>query len=134
MRDGVSLRRAAAEYGIDPRTVERYAGSALRRRKNGRYAAKASDTLLRRLVVPVHGGQVEVVVRGSKVASQIAKRSAAQREFLASGDDTEMRSLAEIPVLDAYGNEVPFLTDLDELERLGAAGVLSFESIYARAG
>ena len=28
---------------------------------------------------------------------------------------------------------MPLLTDLDELERLGAAGVLSFQSLYARA-
>lgn len=132
MRDGVSLRRASAELGIDPRTVVRYAGSALRRTKSGRYAAKSSDTAFRRLVVPAQGGQIEVVIRGSRVASEIGKRSAAQREFLASGDDTRMRKLQRTRLLDASGHEIPFLTDLEELERLGDAGLLEFESIYAR--
>jgi len=35
-------------------------------------------------------------------------------------------------IADTKGRRVPLLTDLDELERLGAAGTLSFESIYAK--
>ncbi|MFY9738285.1 MAG: hypothetical protein WAK11_04445 [Candidatus Cybelea sp.] len=37
-------------------------------------------------------------------------------------------------VLDAEGREVPFLTDLDELERQGDLGLLSYESIYPQRG
>ena len=134
MREGVSLRRAAAEYGIDPRTVVKFGGSALRKTSGGRYAAKPSDNLLRVMVVPVHGGRVEVAVRGSRAASELGKRAAAQREFLATGDDTKLRQLSKNKILDASGRDVPFLIDLDELERQGDLGVLSFESIYARRG
>ncbi len=133
MREGVSLKRASAEFGIDPRTVVRFAGSALRQTESGRYIARRSDNLLRKLVVNVHGGgQPEFIVRGSRAAHDLAERSAAQGYFVATGDDSKLRKLKDRKIYDASGREIPFLTDLDELERLGDAGVLSFESIYAR--
>jgi hypothetical protein len=133
MREGVSLKSAAVEYGVDPRTVVKLGGSALRK-TSGRFAAKPSDTLFRPLVVPVQGGRIEVGVRGSRAASELSKRAIAQREFLATGDDTKLRKLRKSKVLDASGREVPFLTDEDELARQGDLGALSFESIYARRG
>jgi hypothetical protein len=134
MREGSSLKRAAVEYGIDPRTVVKLGGSALTKTKGGRYAAKRSDVLFRPLTVTVHGGRIEVGVRGSRAASEIAKRAAAQREFLATGDDTKLRQLRKTKILDASGREIPFLTDEDELARQGDLGMLSYESIYARRG
>lgn len=134
MREGVSLKSASAEYGVDPRTVVKLGGSALRKTQGGRYAAKPSDTLFRPLVVPVRGGRIEVGVRGSRAASELSKRAIAQREFLATGDDTKLRRLRKTKVLDASGREVPFLTDEDELARQGDLGALSYESIYARRG
>jgi hypothetical protein len=132
MREGASLTRASAEYGVDRRTVIRLGGSALRKDKAGRYKAAASDNLLRVLVVPVHGGREEFAVRGSRAASMISEQSRAQGHFLATGDDSKLRKLRGKRIKDASGREIPFLTDLDELERLGDAGVLQFESIYAR--
>jgi hypothetical protein len=134
MREGVSLKTAAVEYGVDSRTVVKLGGSALRKTSGGRYAAKRSDDLLRVLLVPVHGGRVEVAVRGSRAASELAKRAAAQREYLTTGDDAKLGELSKTKILDASGREVPFLTDLDELERQGDLGALSYESIYARRG
>lgn len=132
MREGASLTRASAEYGVDPRTVVRLGGSALRKDKAGRYRAKASDNLLRVLGVPVYGGREAFAVRGSHAATAISERSRAQGHFLATGDESKLRKLRGKKIKDASGREVPFLTDLDELERLGDAGVLQFESIYAR--
>ena len=134
MREGHSLKSAAAEYGVDPRTVVKLGGSALSKTKGGRYAAKPSDSLFRPLVVLVHGGRVEVGVRGSRAASELSKRAIAQREFLATGDDTKLRKLRKTKILDASGREIPFLTDEEELARQGDLGALSFESIYARRG
>ena len=114
-----------------PSTVAKLGKSALRKTKSGRYAAKPSDNLLRVLVVPVHGGRVEVGVLGSRKAKIIADRSNAQRRF-AHGDASQLHALEGVTVLDASGREVPFLTDLDELERQADLGMLSFESIYAR--
>jgi hypothetical protein len=134
MRDGVSLKSAAAGYGVDPRTVVKLGGSALRKTEGGRYAAKPGDNLFRPLVVPVHGGKIEVGVRGSRAASELSKRAIAQRGFLKTGDDTNLRKLRKTKILDAEGREVPFLTDEEELARQGDLGALSFESIYARRG
>ncbi len=131
MREGVSRSKAAAEFGVSPSTVAKLGKSALRKTKSGRYAAKPSDNLLRVLVVPVHGGRVEVGVLGSRKAKVIADRSNAQRKF-AHGDASQLHALEGVTVLDASGREVPFLTDLDELERQADLGMLSFESIYAR--
>jgi hypothetical protein len=133
MRDGVPLKSAAAEYGVAPRTVVRLGGSALRKGASGRYVAKPSDKLLRVLRVPVHGGYIEGAP-GSRAATAVSNRLTAQRHFAATGDDAELRRLARTKILDASGREIPILTDVDELERLGDLGVLSFESIYARRG
>jgi hypothetical protein len=115
VREGESLKSSAAEFGIDPRTVVKLSGSTLRKNASGRYTARASDTLLRVMVVPMHGGRVEVAVRGSRAASVLAKRAAAQGEFLATGDDAKLRQLRRTKIFDAAGNEVPFLTDPDDL-------------------
>src|SRR5438128_1915378 len=45
--EGVSLRRAARDAKIRPQTAIRLAGSALRKRPNGRYGASRRDRLLR---------------------------------------------------------------------------------------
>lgn len=131
--DGVSLRQAAREFEIDPRTVVRWGGSGLRKRANGLYAAKASDRLLRVLVIPAKEGLREVAVRDSRAASEIAKYSDAVQRYLQKGDRSAIRGFRRKRITDADGARVPLVTDLDELDRLGSAGVLSFESLYARS-
>jgi hypothetical protein len=132
MREGVSLKHASAEYGVNPRSVVRIGKSGLRKTASGRYAAKRSDPLLRVLTVPVHGGRVDVGVPGSRKASKVSARANAQRHFARTGDSSQLRALKDKTIVDASGREVPFLTDLDELERQGDLGTLSFESIYAK--
>lgn len=129
--EGLSLNRAAAEYGTDPRTVVRLAGSALRK-SGGRYAAKPSDNLFRELIVPVHGGTQVIGVRGSRAASALSDRLNAQRLYVSTGDASMIAQLQQQTLIDADGHYVPFLTDLDELDRLADLGFLSYESIYAR--
>src|SRR5690349_13250565 len=48
--DGVSLAHAARDFGIDPRTVIRWGGPALKKDPAGRYSARNSDRLLRVLL------------------------------------------------------------------------------------
>ncbi len=127
---GVSLRQASREIGVDPRTVVRLGGSALRKRASGRYAAKASDRLLRVLRVPTREGLREIAVRDSRQASQVAEYANAVQRYLQTGDASALRKFRRKRITDATGARVPLLTDLDELDRLGSAGVLSFESLY----
>jgi hypothetical protein len=128
--EGVSLTKAAREYGLTPKAVLARAGSALRKTKSGRYVARPSDKLLRVLVLP---GQNEVAVRDSVTASKIAEYSDAVQRYLRTGDSSRLRKFRRLKLLDETGKRIKLLTDLAELQRLGSAGVLSFESLYARA-
>ena len=132
--EGVSLRQASREIRIDPRTVVRLGGSALRKRANGRYAAKASDRLLRVLRVPTRKGPRPIAVRDSRQASQLAEYWNAVHRYLETGDASALQKFRRTRITDATGTRVPLLTDLDELDRLGSAGVLSFESLYSKVG
>ena len=130
---GLSLSKAAREAGTTSRTVVRLGKPALRKGSNGRYAAKPADRLLRVLEVPRAEGSRELAVRSSREATKLAKYWVAVHKYLQTGDVSEVEKFGGQFVKDATGREVPFLTDLDELKRLGFAGVLSFESIYSRA-
>ena len=131
--DGISLRQASREYGVDPRAVVLLGHSALRKGSNGRFKVKSSDRMLRILVIPTPDGPREVAIRDSREATQIAKYSNAVHKYLETGDDSALRKFRRQSVTDANGKGVPLITNLAELDRLGSAGVLSFESLYARS-
>ena len=131
--DDVSLQRASREFGLRPGTVIRWAGSALRKRRDGQYAAKASDRLLRVLVIPTHEGLHEIAVRDSRQASLLAEYWAAVQKYLETGDASTLRKVRRKTITNADGKRLWLIKDLAELERLGSAGVLSFESLYAKA-
>lgn len=132
IREGASLKSAATEFGVAPRSIVTIGKCALRKTAGGRYVAKPSDKLLRVFSVPVHGGPIDVAVRGSRAATVVSERAIAQRQFARTGDTSRLHALEGTTLLDAEGREVPFLTDPDELERQGDLGMLSYESIYAR--
>jgi hypothetical protein len=126
-----SLKKVAAEVGIRPETVKRWAGSALEKR-NGRFAAKKTDHLLRVLKIPSADGVREVAVRGSKRANLLGEYWAALQRYMETGDAARLEKFRGRSIKDADGNEILLLTDRAELNRIGSASVLSFESLYAR--
>lgn len=131
--DRVSLREASREFGLDPRIVARLGKSALHKRKNGQYTAKSKDKLLRILAVPLaegKGGRREVATRDSREASILGKFWAAVQKYLQTGDSSALKKLRRRYVIDASRKRIPLLKDLAELDRLGSAGELSFESLY----
>jgi hypothetical protein len=130
--EGTSLTQASRDFDLDPRLVRSRAGSALRKAKSGRYVARPSDKLLRVLVIPSSEGLKEVVVRDSATASKIAEHSHAVQVYLRTGDSSRLKKFRRIKLLDEKGNRIKLVTDLAELQKLGSAGVLSFESLYAR--
>lgn len=133
--DHVSLREAAREFGQDPRTVARLGKSALRKHKNGQYVAKRRDKLLRILAVPSpDGGMREVATRDSQQSTLLGKYWAAVQKYLQTGDSSALEKFRGKHITDASGERVPLLTDLAELDRRGSAGVLVFETLYAKAG
>lgn len=132
--DGMSLRKTSHEFGLDPGVVTRLAKSALRKRKNGQYVAKPTDKLLRILVIPApdgKGGMREIATRDSREATTVGKYSAGVQKYHQTGDSSALKKLRRKYVTDASGKRVRLLTDLAELDRLGSAGELSFESLYA---
>jgi hypothetical protein len=131
--EDISLREASREFGLDPRTVVRWGKPALKKRANGRYSAKPTDNLLRVLVVPTSDGLREVAVRDSRQASLLAEYWVAVQKFLETGDASALRKIRRKTIVDANGKRVRLIKDLTELERQGSAGVLSFESLYAKA-
>jgi hypothetical protein len=100
----------------------------------GRQGTRYRSAKLRVLVLPTIEGLIEIVVSDPRVASVIGRYWNAVRLFLETGDDSTIRRFRGKYVTDAAGQATALLTDLDELERLGSLGVLSFESIYARVG
>jgi hypothetical protein len=55
-REKISLAEASRDAGISPRTVTRWGKTALQKQKNGKYAAKKSDSLLRLVMIPTPDG------------------------------------------------------------------------------
>lgn len=129
----VSLSQASRAAGVSPRTVIRYGSLAIRKRKNGKYAAKAKDNLLRVLIIPTSKGSWEIAVRGSQQASLLGEYWNAVHRYLQIGDASRLSQFRGRHIKDANGLDIPLLTDRAVLDRLGSAGVLSFESLYARA-
>jgi hypothetical protein len=130
--ENVSLSRAAHEEGISPATVIRHAQKALRKTSQGRYKARKSDRLLRTLAIPSPDGLAEIATMDSRAATTVGEYWNAVNAFLETGDETDLARFRGVSVTDAHGHAVPLLTDPADLERLGSAGILSFQSIYAR--
>ncbi len=131
MREGVTLPKAAREFGLAPKTIINLGRSALRKQKNGRYVAKKIDQLLRVVNVLTTEGRKEIATRDSRQASLVGGHWAAVQKFIQTGDDSALLKFAKKRIVDARRKRYPLLTDLKELEKLASAGVLRFESMYA---
>jgi hypothetical protein len=130
--DGLSLPKAARAVGADTKTVARLAGPALRKDTRGRWTATKRDKLLRVLSVPTARGSREIVVTDSSVAVHIARYLDAIRRYIHNGDASKIVPFRELKLVDAKGRRIRLVTNLRVLVELGHAGVLSFESLYAR--
>ena len=130
--DRVSLSRAAREFGVTRLQIQRFGAKALRRGKNGKSLTKTRDPLLRVLRILTPQGLQEIAVNDSMQASMLGDYWNAVDEYLITGDDSLVADFRGKRVTDATGDRFRLLTDLSELDRLGSAGMLSFESLYAR--
>jgi hypothetical protein len=131
--DRLSLAEVSRLFGLNPCDTKRFGEKALRKQKNGRYAAKKRDRLLRPLMISSQRDLKEIIVNDSDQATRIAKHSNAVSLYLRTGDAGPLKEFEGQSAIDANGNRVLFLTDLKELDRRGSAGKLSFETLYARA-
>jgi hypothetical protein len=133
VRTGASLRQASRKFNLDPRMVQRRAPAAIRKLKNGRWVAKPNDHLLRVLVIPTRKGLSEIGTRDSSQASLLGQYWTAVERYRDTGDASALREFRGKYIIDANRKQHRLLTDLHVLDRLGSAGVLSFETLYAKA-
>lgn len=75
----------------------------------------------------------EIAVRGSRQATLLGEYWNGVRKYLTTGDASGLKKFRGKKIRDTDGDQIPLITDLTELNRLGSAGVLSFESMYARS-
>jgi hypothetical protein len=133
VRSGGSLSKAARKYRRNPSKVLRAAPAAFRKLKNGRYEARPVDRILRVVVVPTRKGLREIGVRDSRQASLIGRYWTAVERYRDTGDTSALRGFRGKHVIDAAGKRIRLLTNRGTLDRLGSAGLLSFETLYAKA-
>src|SRR5258708_2798206 len=90
-RSAGSLSKRPRKYHRNPRKVRQAAPAAFRKLKNGRYAAKPIDRILRVLVMPTRKGLSEVGVRDSRNASLLGTYWTAVEQYRDTGDASALR-------------------------------------------
>ncbi len=129
-RERLALTTAAKAERVDPRTVQRYVGSALRQKgPRERYRPTAHDRIPRTLHVITPQGTLPVTVRDSRTASRIAEYMNAVRTYVNTGD-TSAPNRFKGKTFRAGGKTYTLVTDPGTLDRLADAGVLAFEQLY----
>ncbi len=123
--DGLSRQRAARTAGTTPRTMERYVGTALKRRRGGRYVARPTDRIGRPERVLTTEGPKNLTLRGSRVSSIVGRHWNAVQRFLATGDTHVLQAFQGKHVA---GYELE--ANPDVIEREGRRGELEFEDLY----
>jgi hypothetical protein len=123
-REDLTLATAARRESIPVHVVEFYAHDALSGR-GGTARATAADRLYRPMRIVSGGQNVDVDVRGSRVASLVGEYWNGVHIYLDTGDDELLRAFAGKKVA---GYELE--TDPDVLDELARRGMFEFDSIY----
>jgi hypothetical protein len=103
------------------------------RRQNKKSIAK---TKKKTVWIPTPEGKRAIAIRASRrsrQASTLGKYWNAVHHYLQTGDASRLKKFTGKYITDVKRVRFPLLTDTHELDRLGSAGVLSFESLYARS-
>jgi hypothetical protein len=129
---GLRIGVAAKETHTTPRTIRKYLGNALKIGPSRRIVPTASDRYTRTLRFLTPQGQIQINVRDSRTASKIAEYWSAVDHYLKTGDTRRLRSFRKQSIR-AGKMTYPFITDVQTLKRLGYAGEVQFEDLYAYA-
>ena len=129
-REGIAPTKAAKRTGTTLKTMRKYAPSALEER-SGRFYVKSSDRLPRRMRMLTPVGEKIVHTTSSRTATLIAEYNNALREYVLTGDTTEIKRFGKKTVRSG-GEGYTFATDKRTLDRYVRAGGVHFVDIYAR--
>ena len=127
----LSLAQAAKHAGTTPRTMQRHVGTALKKRDDGRFAPTKWDRIPRTMKFLTENGVMHLVLRDSRMASDVARYMSAVDRFLKTGDRGPLSAFRGKSVRSGKTAHA-YLTDGRTLERLGYAGEISYEEIYAQ--
>jgi len=131
---GVTLATASKQVGVSPKLVANLAKSAFKQKQNGRYIAKASDRLLRILVIPTKTGLQEIAVNDSRQASLVGEFWNSLNRFLdPSADASGLAKFRTKSIRTASGKRIKLLTEPNEIMRQAHFGNLRFEALYGRS-
>jgi hypothetical protein len=123
-REKLPLSRAAKLEGTNPKTVRRYASSAMKRKGvRGPFRVTASDRISRPVRFLTPQGSVWVTAKGSRDASNIAEHRNAVTKYRRTGDASVLARFRGKVLGTANGAFYPFVTDTDVLDELGRAGL-----------
>lgn len=126
----LSLREAARHAGTTPRTMQRHVGKALKKQSDGRFAATKWDRIPRTMRFLTENGMVELILKDSRTASDIARHIGAVNRYLRTGDSSTLKPFRGKTI--TVGKVAyRYVTHLKTLERLAYAGEVSFEDLYA---
>jgi hypothetical protein len=128
-RRGMPPTRAAREAGTTLETMRRYAPGHIRRRRNGRLAVSAVDYMRRPMKMLTEFGTITVNVRDSRTASRLGKYLAAVRSYTHYGHTAQLTPF-EGKTLRVDGFRLPYITNVEQLDRLAWAGELDLPEIY----
>jgi hypothetical protein len=128
----LSLRQAATDNNTTPGTVQKYAGSVIRRGPGRRFTVAPSD----RFYAPVHfytaQGRVTIGTTDSRARSKIGRYMNAVDRYLKTGLTDHLKEFRGQSVR-VQKVQYPFITNPRALDRLANANEISFEDLYARA-
>lgn len=126
--NGWSLTRAAREVGRTRDAVRAWTGRSIGRR-NGRFVARASDKLARKMAVLTPRGMQYVPIFDSRVASNLGAYHAAVKAAL-RGDPKALAPFRGKTFRTGGKHGFAFITNIRMLRRLAEAGELPEYQIY----
>lgn len=128
----ISLTEAARLNGLTLEEVKEHIRPAIRKVR-GRWRAQPWDRLEREMRFIDRKGLTVVTVRDSRTAKRVGRYFAAVEHYLETGDWSPLKEFRG-RTFQSFGVIYPFITNPTLLKRLGKAGELSFENIYATVG
>ena len=84
-------------------------------------------------MIPTPTGPEEIDLRGLNQASLLGAYWSSLHKYYETGRVSELQKFEGKSATAVGGLKYPLITDTEILDRLGSAGVVSFESLYARS-
>jgi hypothetical protein len=120
---GQPVSKSARVFGVSLDTVKKYGEGAIEKR-GGKYLARDTDTLTRRMVVLTERGANLEIIRSSADASLLGRYYNAVKTFANTGDPAVLREF-QGKTITVRGQKVTLITDPGTLTAFASAGVLS---------